>query len=411
MNKTEKKNKKTNKRLTIVIRILIVVLVLEGTLFGYTLISNRMKTSYYTLVNEIIKEEEGYVAAGVSDFKNSKLTKYETPGYTKPVIWKLDENKKYIQEEKIDLGYNGFFNSLIKVKDGYVAVGAIEMSKKEHEEKATEGLIVKFDNDLKVTWRKNLKILDVNEFVTVKEDKDGNLIVVGKSLYAENYMGNHTTGGAILLRYTSEGEETLRVNYGGPQRGVFNDVIVENDGYTVVGVYYTNTGVIKKYSLSGQEMWHAYYGPTDSKGITSIIKDNDKYFVTATKLKTKEDTSYETAVVSYDLNGKELNNVQYKKDNINRFEDIYVNENEIIVVGIAVPKTKEETDTTNYAVLVKYDKELNKIEEKVLKGNKNTSFVKIYNINNKYVILGNTNSKLKEYKTNGIDYMPIYYEY
>ena len=29
-----------------------------------------------------------------------------------------------------------------------------------------------------------------------------------------------------------------------------NDVIVENDGYTVVGVYYTNTGVIKKYSLS-----------------------------------------------------------------------------------------------------------------------------------------------------------------
>ena len=407
----EKKNKKTNKRLTIIIRILIIVLVVEGSLFGYTVISNRLKTSYYTLVNEMILEEDGYVAAGVSDFKNSKLTKYEKPGYTKPVIWKLDKEKKYIKEEQIDLGYNGFFNSVIKVKDGYVAVGAIEMSQKQHEEKATEGLIVKFDNDLNVIWRKNLKILDVNEFVSVKEDKDGNLIVVGKSLYAENYMGNHTTGGAILLRYTSEGEETLRVNYGGPQKGVFNDVIIENDGYTVVGVYYTNTGVIKKYSLTGQEMWHAYYGPTDSKGITSITKDNNKYYVTATKLKTKTDTSYETAIISYDINGKELESIQYKKDNINRFEDIYVNENEVIAVGIAVPETKDESKTKNYAVIVKYDKELNKIEEKVLKGNKNSSFIKIYNFNNKYLALGNTNSKFKEYKTNGIDYMPIYFEY
>ena len=403
----ETKQKKVNKGLMIAVKILAVVLVLEVIFFSYKIISNRLKTSYYTLVNDIIKEEDRYIAVGLSDFKNSKFTKYQK--YNKPVIWELDEDYNYVKELPIDLGYNGYFNSIIKIKDGYVAVGALEMSKKEHQEQATEAIIVKYDNELNQVWRKNLKILDVNEFVSIEEDKDGNYIVVGKSLYAENYMGNHTTGGAILLRYNSEGEETLRVNYGGPQKGIFNDVIVEDDGYTVVGVYSTSTGVIKKYSLTGEELWHAYYGHTDSKGITSITKDNDKYYVTATKLKTKDAKEYNTAVISYDKNGNKLNEAQYKKEDITRFEDIYVNDKEILAAGITVIKTKE--GISNYGVAVKYDKELNKIESKKLKGDKNTSFIKIYNDENSYTILGNTNSKFNKYKTNGIDYMPIYFEY
>ena len=282
------------------------------------------------------------------------------------------------------------------------------MSKKHHEEQETEAMIVKYDNDLNIVWRKNLKILDINEFISVKEDNDGSYVVVGKSVYGEGYLGNHTTGGAILLRYDKNGNETLRTNYGGPQNGQFNDIYVEEDGYVVSGVYGTNTGVIKKYDKNGKELWHSYYGFTDNEGITSIKKYNDKYYATATKLKQKTSKEYSASIVVLDNKGNRLNDVKYKNEKINRFKNISINDKEIVAVGITV---KSSDNLKSSGIIVKYDLDLKKLDQKKYTGKNNITFNNIYNINDKYVVLGNANSKIENQETNNKDYKSIHIAY
>lgn len=400
----KKTRKKVSKNLSLAIKILAVLLIIESIFLVVKIIKNNNESVHYTITNDIVSNGKKYIAVGMSDFKNSKFNKYKKPGYIKPTIWELNSKKQTTKEEKLDIGYNGYYNSIIKTNDGYIAVGAIEMSEKQHQENSSEAMIVKYDRNLNIKWRKNLSILDVNEFISVKQDSDNNYIVVGKSLYAEGYIGNHETGGAILLKYDKNGNETLRVNYGGPQKGQFNNLIVEQDGYVVVGVYSTNTGVIKKYDKNGNELWHSFYGLTDSKGITSITKYEDKYFVTATKLESKESKKYEAAIISYDLNGNRTNEVTYKKEEITRFEDIKIINNQITAVGITV--TDVENTPKNSGIIITYDKDLNYIKENITKGKNNVTFNKIY----KDFVIGNTNSKLEGYKTNNHDYLTIYKE-
>lgn len=402
------KEKNKIKYMKLIIKVLVAILVVESIFLGYKMIMNRKNSTYYTIENDLVKTKDGYVAVGLSDMKYSKLNDYKKPGYTKATIWKLDNKFNQKEEKYLSIGYNSFYNHVIETKDGYVAVGAIEMSKKHHEDKETEATIVKYDKDLNITWRKNLNILDVNEFISVKEDSEGNYIVVGKSVYGEGYLGNHTTGGAILLRYNSEGEETLRINYGGPQSGQFNDIIVEDDGYVVVGLYSTSTGVIKKYDKTGKELWHAYYGYTDNQGITSIEKHNDKYYVTATKLKEKTSKEYSTSILVFDNNGKRLNEIKYKNEKINRLIDLTVNDKEIVAVGITV---KSSTNIKSSGIVLKYNLDLKKLDEKKYSGENDVTFNKIYNIDNNYIILGNTNSKLKGYNKNNKDYKTVHIKY
>lgn len=40
------------------------------------------------------------------------------------------------------------------------------------------------------------------------------LYAVGTSIYNSGYIGNHTTGGGILIKYNQDGEELMRTNYG-----------------------------------------------------------------------------------------------------------------------------------------------------------------------------------------------------
>lgn len=59
------------------------------------------------------------------------------------------------------------------------------------------------------------------------------------------------------------------------------------------------------------------------------------------------------------------------------------------------------------AIIVKYDKDLYEEETNTLKGDNNEYYNNIYIKDNKIITLGYSNSKSKEYKINGYDYLPI----
>lgn len=385
--------------------ILLVTLISELIYFGYKYYNVRKESTYYSIANDLVIKDDTIIGVGLSDFKNSKY--FDTNPYNKATIWEYDDSFKVINEKYIDLGYNGYFNSIVDVSDGFVAVGAIEMTDTQHDEECTEGLIVKFDNDLNIVWRKNIQVLDDTEFITVKLDKDNNLIIVGQSIYAKNIIGNQTTGGAMLFKFNQDGKELFRLNYGGPQTGVFNDVLIEDDGYVLVGATKSSTGIIRKYDFNGNEIWHNYYGPTDSTGLTKIVKVDNYYLVLGTLLPDKNTmTKYNASLIKFDTKGNKFDEVLYEKDYLNKFRDIFVDEDSIVLVGTYGKGIDDEVLTD--AMYIKYDKDFNLLKEEFLSLENSESYNKIFIKDDQYLVLGFTNSKYKKFKTNGYDYYTIF---
>ena len=406
----KEKNQKLYKMLKIAIIILTIILVAEAIYFGIKIYKNRQSTTYYTTINSIVKDDNQFIGVGLSDFKHSNLTDYEKPGYNKPVIWVYDKDYKIKKEIKYNEGYNGVFYDVISTSDGYIAVGALEMTEAMHKTGSTEGILVKFDKDLNIIWQENLQILDTTKLVKVKLDKDENIIAVGESIYEPDIIGNHTTGGAIIVKYDQNGNRKQTINYGGPKTGLFNDVIITNDGYVAVGLTSTGTGIIFKYDFNGKEIWHNYYGYTDSKGLTSINYINNTFVVTGSKLEEKGNTdSYKGAIVKFDNNGKLIKEEFYEKDKISRIETSIIDDDKIIAIALY---GKKENDTLiNQSVILEYNLDLELQKENKLVGDNTVTFTNLIKNNNNYLVVGHTNSKLKGFKTNGYDYYPIVIAY
>ena len=381
---------------------LAIILIGEIIYFGIRYYNGRKNSTYYSVINNaIVENEKNYVGAGFSDYKQSKYNDYED-GLNKATIFNYKDGK-ITKEVGFKKGYNSYFNDIIKVKDGYLAVGSIEMTKKQKEDGLSEGLLIKYDKNFNFKWRKNIRGIGKTELLKIKQDGD-DFVIVGTSVYGEGYMGNHTTGGGILIKINENGEELMRINNGGPFYGRFNDVLIEDDSYVVVGLGKANSGIIIKYTKDGEKVWTGSYGYTDKNGINSITKLGNQYITATTKLVNPKDTNMSAALVVFNKNGKKVDDVKYNSQSINYFTDVETLNDSIIAVGYTGKgTTKIKTD----AIIVKYDKDLYEEETNTLKGDNNEYYNNIYIKDNKIIVLGYSNSKLKEYKINGYDYLPI----
>ena len=381
---------------------LAIILIGEIIYFGIRYYNGRKNSTYYSVINNaIVENEKNYVGAGFSDYKQSKYNDYED-GLNKATIFNYKDGK-ITEEVGFKKGYNSYFNDIIKVKDGYLAVGSIEMTKKQKEDGLSEGLLIKYDKNFNFKWRKNIRGIGKTELLKIKQDGD-DFVIVGTSVYGEGYMGNHTTGGGILIKINENGEEIMRVNNGGPFYGRFNDVLIENNSYVVVGLGKANSGIIIKYTKDGEKVWTGSYGYTDKNGINSITKLGNKYITATTKLVNPKEPNMSAALVVFNKNGKKVDDVKYNSQSINYFGDVETLNDSIIAVGYTGKgTTKIKTD----AIIVKYDKDLYEEETNTLKGDNNEYYNNIYIKDNKIIALGYSNSKSKEYKINGYDYLPI----
>ncbi len=404
-----KNKEKTIKLLKYVTIGLAIFFLLELIYFGYKMINIRNNSTYYSGINSVIKTDTGYVAVGFSDKKHSKFLKYEAPGYNKPYIWVYDDDLKIVKEISLDLGYNGEFNDLLEVLDGYIVVGNIEMSDTNHKDSATEGVIIKYDKDFNIVWRKNYNALGDTKFNVVKEYKDS-YFIGGSSIFESSALGRDEKGGAIILQYNKDGEKTLEISHGGATSyGLFNDIEIVDDGIIAVGVKYKGTGIIYKYDFKGKELWHNYFGYTDTMGLTSITKiNNSEFVITASKLEGKDKTdNYQAALIKINNKGNIIKEEYYVKDNISRFNDSVLLDDKLYVVGVYGKKNDNILD--NDSVIVTYDKSLEKQDETLYEGNKTYTLTKIIDVDSKYLVVGNTNSKLKldNLKTNGLDFYQV----
>lgn len=389
---------------------LVCLFALEFIYFGIKMINIRKKTTYYSALNSIIKTDSGYVGVGLSDSKHSDFIDYEKPGYNKPYLYVYNKDFKIEKEVKLDIGYNGEYKDIVKYDDGYIAVGNVEVSLANHKDNATEATIVKYDKDFNIVWRKNYNLMGNSSYNAVKIDNDSNIIVCGSTVFESSAIGYDTKGGALLIKYDKDGERLLEVTKGGPlSSATFNDVVVLDDGYIAVGVTQKGTGIVYKYDKDFNEVWHNYYGYTDKEGITSITKiDDNNFIMTASHLFEKDKTDkYEAAIIKINGDGEIEKEVTFSHDDISKFKDSVYLDDKIVVVGVFGKKIDDVLNASG--LLVTYDINLEKVDEKFYTNNKTYSFTKIINNDGKYLAIGNTNSRInnKYLKTNGLDFYPV----
>ncbi len=402
LNIFKKDKDKLQKKLKIVCFILIGIIFLEGLYFLYIKYQKSHSVIYKTTVNRIIEVNKDLVMVGHSDFKHSKLNNYDKD--SKAFITKYDKSNKIVFETKYDKGIISKFNDVIKLDDGYLAVGEIQMSEKQITEGSSEGLIVKYDLNGKEVWHKNFVILGVSKFLTVIEDSDKNYVVVGSSLYEANLIGNHDTGGAIIVKYDKDGKKLTHANIDGPKTGVYNDLVEVKDGYIAVGQIKNNSGIIAKYDKNLKLKWRKLFGTTDTYGFRKIVKMDNDFLVIGSKLGATDKDEQSGVILKYNSNGDKLKEEEYKIDKVNRLEDIKVENDKIIVIGMSSKANKDENVDSFVLTL---NKDLEKTNEQIKKENKSILFSGLVKINNKIYVYGYSNSKIKDIKSNGKDIIPV----
>lgn len=410
--------KKTKIALISLAVVCLLVLVLEGILLIVHRIKIDKNTVYYDALNSVVIDGTDIVAVGSSNFRYSKEYDY-TNGLEKGKLIKYDKNGKIVFEKMYETGISTTFSSIISVSDGYIVVGSGVFSKDEQEQEAKEAFIIKYDKDGNVICEKFYKVITNTRFNKVIEVADG-YVAVGQSIYANMEMGNHTTGGGIIVKYDRDGNEVWHNNHGGTKSGNFNDVVQVNGNLYVVGKDAVDSGNIIMYDKNGTYKWHKNYNYTDGIGFTGITYlDNTLYVVGSKKVlpddyvegDSRSTNNTDALLVAYDLDGNKKFEKTYGGSNYERYNSILTYRNELYVVGHTTSKDagfKIDTDGELLTgLVVRYNKNGSILKKDVFGGSNNDNLTDIYTDGVCLYISGYSNSSngnIITSKDNGKDY-------
>ena len=382
--------------------------------------------------------DDGYIAVGVSDFYNSKTVNKKTYSYldsgtnnkynmitNQSKIAKYDKNMNLVWENTYNNMYDSTFYSVLKVSDGYIAVGSLVSNAKQIEASVRDGLIVKFDYTGKEIWHKTYHVLSDTELFKVIDDGNDNIVVIGQSIYENMEVGSHITGGGIILRYDKDGNLLAHNNYGGNKSGSFNDIIKVKDGYIVCGKDATNYGILVKFKkdfdrdskdnnlITKKVVWHRTYSNTDNIGFTKmVIKDSTIYAVGAVNISGEKDKDgkdifkYDAGVVLFNTSGKYLGKYSIGEDTHHRFNSVILDNDNLILTGVLDVSNKNKEKYESFTV--EFNIKENKFSSKKILTDKNDYLVnEIVNLDKK-ILVGTSKSNYSLY---GADYVPIITEY
>ncbi len=403
----------------------IIIMILEMLIMFVMKWTNERKLERIDTINGIEETKDGYITVGMSDFHNSKSVHEKIYDYENPTtkqnekiiasqarIAKLDGNMNTIWEKSIDNDFDSVFYDIIAVDDYYIAVGSYSKDYDQILNNTRTGMVVKYDKDGNIIWFRDYSVLSDTEFYRIIID-DNDFIVIGKSIYENMEIGNHTSGGGIIIRLNSDGEILAHNNYGGNKSGSFNDIIKVNDGYIVCGKDAANYGIVLKLSkdfnreetdtglISKKVLWQRTYSNTDNRGFTSMaIKNDVLYIAGAINISEEKDDKgktifkYDAGIVSYNTNGKYLGKFSLGSDTHYVFNSIITMDDKIYVSCI-IDSDEKNIDKNHYIYSFNInDKGLTKddiVEKKNYSYENNSIINRLVILKNKLYYIGTNN--------------------
>lgn len=433
-----------NRKFLLIIILCIAIITVELLIMLIIHISREKNIDHIDNLNNIIKTNNGYIGVGISDFHNSKYVSKKIYEYTDSTtkkkqniiatqskLVKYDNNYNLIWEKTFENDYDSTFYDIIEVKDGYIVVGSYAKDAKQISENTRDALIIKYDYNGNIIWKQTYSVLSDTEFYKVIEDDD-NLIVIGQSIYENMEVGNHTTGGGIIVKYDMNGELLENNNFGGNKSGKFNDIIKVNDGYIVCGKDATNYGIVVKFKknfnreeddtklISKKIVWQRTYSNTDYEGFTSIVQNKDVlYLGGAINVSTEKDKEgkpifkYDAGIVAYNTNSKYLGNYSIKDNVHHRINSMIIDNNYLYVSVLLNVDSKDEN---KISMLTKYNlTDIDKLNDNIVYSktfaeNESDYIInKLTKIDNNIIYVGTTNKECK--LLTGCDYQSIIEKY
>ena len=271
-------------------------------------------------------------------------------------LTRYDSNYKMVNKKVLKTKYNSTYFNIARDDKYLLAVGSYEKTKEDNEENLRTALFVKYDSLGNIVFRKELQILGNSKFTKVLVEDDG-YIVIGQSIYPNNVLGNEKTGGGIIVKYSKDGKIIWQKNYGGNKSGVYNDIVRVGDSYYLTGKDASRYGLLVKYSLDGElEKAVSTYGilKTDTIGFSSIVNKGKYLYVCGAKKLDEEDEynhDIDGLIVKYDLDLNKKEDVTFKDDKkgLERFNKIIVDGNDFVVIGHEAIEDKEKSDDDELA--------------------------------------------------------------
>ena len=417
-NKKEVKKDKVRiaKWLKIVIILCIIIIFFELAFIAITYYNNEQSVVYTDTLNSFKESKDGYLVVGNSDFRRSDFNDYQEK-YTKAKFAKYDSDFKVEFESAYTKGFASYFSDVVEYDDGYIAVGGAQYDKQQIEDNATDGLIVLYDKEGKQVDTKTVQIAGDTTFNKVLLVDDG-FIVIGQSILQNMVIGYNPEGGALMIKYDFDLNEVWRINYGGSKSGNFNDVVIVDDNIYLVGKDATRYGFIAKYTLDGERVFAKSYENTDTIGFSSIVMDGDYFFVAGSKTINPDaedkDKVTEALIVKYDKDGNVVDDVTFGKNDNARFNKIVKDGKNLVVVGHTYKKDEEKsTDTYNYldyrGIIVKYNSNLKEASNNNENGEGIDYFSDVIVTDDGYLVGGASSSK--ELGSNNKDYRTYFLKY
>ena len=285
--------------------------------------------------------DDGFIVVGSSDsrsFGNGDWTGVEGKGDWDAIIVKFDKIGNIIWKKNFGGSGDDSFDSVAVAGDGFVAVGSSDSSSFGSGDWTGVGgkgdrdaIIVKFDTNGNVVWKKNFGGGASNSFITVAASSEG-YIAVGNAWENSFGSGDWTgVGGkgkwdAVVVKFDTNGNVVWKKNFGGSDSDCFNGVAVTSDGYVAVGYSFRfdldnllgdlEDAIIVKYDKNGNILWEKVFGGRGNDGFSSVTAIDGNYIVvgnsdsrsfgngdwTGVAKKGKTDTT----MVKFDANGNAI---------------------------------------------------------------------------------------------------------
>ena len=300
----------------------------------------------------VTKVPDGVVAVGIAYISLIGAGDWQGmigKGYLDAIIVKYDNDGNIIWKNNFGGYGNDIFYSVTTVSDGIVAVGRSYSSSfgngdwESVEAKGwSDAIIVKYDNNGNVIWKKSFGSMKHTEFKSVSATHDGVVVVGSSSLFGEgDWEGILGKGAidAIIVKYDNNGNVIWKKNFGGNDDDNFYSVTSVLDGIIAVGQSAKNSfgngdwegvdrnascAIIVKYDNAGNVIWkknfigqgHFHSVTEVSDGMVAVGTFNPKAFGNGDLDGIVGRGSYDVVIVKYDNMG----NVVWKRN----FGGIYV---------------------------------------------------------------------------------------
>ena len=254
-------------------------------------------------ISMVAATDDGFVivgSSGPSSFGTGDWAGVEGKGDQDAIIVKFDADGNVIWKKNFGGASKDGFSSVAVTGSGFVAVGISDFDSFGTGDWASVGgkgdwdaIIVKFDTNGNVVWKKNFGGEAGNSFIAVAESSDG-FIAVGSTW--ETSFGNGDWASvegkgnrdAIIVKFDTNGNVVWKKNFGGSDDDSFSSVVVSDDSYVVVGGSFRfsmdlkedhGDALIVKYDKNGNVIWEKIFGGRDSDGFSSVVVSDDSYVV------------------------------------------------------------------------------------------------------------------------------------